>query len=175
MRTLTFDPLIPSSLWLTLAALVDGLTAFRQEFAGQYWLEVFVVAGVNDSPQQVAKMRTLIERINPDRVQVNTATRPTAEAEVGAVPAVRLAEIARELGPRAEVIADFKAQTASGATEISDEAVLALVARHPAPAEEIAAALGAKLEQVARTLAALDAAGQIKSSRRGGKTYYEVM
>ena len=159
---------------LTLAALVDGLAAFRQEFSGQYWLEVFVVAEVNDSPEQVAKMQALVERINPDRVQVNTATRPTADAEVAAVPATRLAEIARELGPKAEVIADFKTQASGGAAEITDEAVLALVARHPATAEEIAAALGAKLEQVGRTLAALEAAGRITHNHRGGKIYYEA-
>lgn len=161
---------------LTLAALVDGLAAFRKEFAGQYWLEVFIVAGVNDSPEQVAKMRALIERINPDRVQVNTATRPTADADVGMVTTARLAEIAQELGPKAEVIADFKASAASGASaaELRDEDVLALLARHPATAEEIAAALGTTLEQAGRVVAALEAAGRITHNHRGGKIYFEA-
>jgi wyosine [tRNA(Phe)-imidazoG37] synthetase (radical SAM superfamily) len=172
---------------LTLAGLVDGLAAFRREFAGKYWLEVFVVAGVNDSPEQVAKMRGLIERINPDRVQVNTATRPTAEAEVGAVPAARLAEIARELGLKAEVIAEFKAKAApspyplpsrergeEAAAEISPEAVLALILRRPVTAEDIAAGLGAASGEVARVVAALGAAGRITVNHRGGKIYYEA-
>jgi wyosine [tRNA(Phe)-imidazoG37] synthetase (radical SAM superfamily) len=159
---------------LTLAALVDGLAAFRKEFAGQYWLEVFIVAGVNDSPEQVAKMRGLIDRINPDRVQVNTATRPTADSDVVAIAAARLAEIARELGPKAEVIADFKSAAPATVAALGDEQVLALLARHPATSEEMAGALGATLEQVARVLAVLEAAERITSSRRGGKIYYEA-
>jgi wyosine [tRNA(Phe)-imidazoG37] synthetase (radical SAM superfamily) len=159
---------------LTLAALVEGLAAFRREFAGKYWLETFFVAGVNDSPEQVAKMRALVERIGPDRVQVNTATRPTAEAEVGAVGAARLAEIAQALGPKAEVIADFKAQASGGAAKISEEAVLAMILRRPVTAEDIAAGLGATMGEVERVVAGLGTAGRITSNQRGGKVYYEA-
>ena len=58
---------------------VEGLCVFRQEYAGQIWLEVFFCQGVNTSDEQVEKMRAIIERIAPDRIQLNTSVRPTVD------------------------------------------------------------------------------------------------
>jgi wyosine [tRNA(Phe)-imidazoG37] synthetase (radical SAM superfamily) len=159
---------------LTLAALVDGLVAFRREFRGPLWLEVFFVAGVNDTPDQVEKLRRLIERIGPDRVQLNTAARPPAEAGVEAVPPERLAEIAAGLGPRAEVIAPFKGQADRAAGGLQAEAVLAMIRRRPVTAEDIAAGLGAHPAEVVKALGLLLESRRIRRTDRGGKSYFEA-
>ncbi|HOX06170.1 MAG TPA: radical SAM protein [Planctomycetota bacterium] len=91
---------------LDFRRMVDGLVAFRGRFRGQLWLEVMLVAGVNDSEDEVRRIAALAGRIRPDRVQLNTAVRPPAESSVRPVPPERLAELARLFDPPAEVIAE---------------------------------------------------------------------
>jgi len=159
---------------LTLEGLVEGIAAFRREFAGQLWLEVFLVAAVNDGDEQVSKIARLIERIGPDRVQLNTATRPTAEVGVGAVSPARLADIARRLGHGAEVVAGFAAQKRTAETELQQEQVLAMVRRRPVTADDIAAGLGAHRNEVAKAVGHLLESGAVVRTERGGRTYFEA-
>ena len=171
----TFQTINRPARGLTLAGLVNGLVAFRHGFSGQMWLEVFLVAGRNDSDEQVEKIGKLIEQINPDRVHLNTATRPTADAEVRPVAADRLAEIAATLGERAEVVAGFKAHHAPGQSRITDRQVLAMIRRRPVTAEDIAAGLGAHPNEVAKAVGHLLESGAIRRTDRGGLVYFEAI
>jgi wyosine [tRNA(Phe)-imidazoG37] synthetase (radical SAM superfamily) len=58
---------------LDFDSFVRGLIDFRDQYRGQYWLEVFLVEGLNTSPEQLGKIRAILERIRPDKIQVNTA------------------------------------------------------------------------------------------------------
>src|SRR5208283_4630270 len=104
----TFQAINRPAAGLTLARVAEGLEALRREYRGQIWLEVFLVEGVNSSPEQVRKIGAITERIQPDRIQLNTAVRPTAEPDVKALSEAALTELAKLLGPKAEVIADFR-------------------------------------------------------------------
>ena len=57
--------------------MVEGLAAFTRRCAGQVWLEVMLVAGLNDTPEAVSKIAGLVRETRPDRVQLNTVVRPT--------------------------------------------------------------------------------------------------
>ena len=172
----TFQTINRPARGLTLAGLVNGLVAFRHRFSGQMWLEVFLVAGRNDSDEQIEKIGKLIERINPDRVQLNTATRPTADAEVRPVAPERLGEIAALLGERAEVVAGFKARAAQGEeSRITAEVVLAMIRRRPVTAEDIAAGLGAHPAEVAKAVGHLLESGAVARTDRDGRAYFEAI
>ena len=89
---------------IDLQGIIDGLVAFRKEYKGQFWLEVMIVKGVNDQPEHIAKLKAAIDRINPDKVQLNSPVRKTAEP--GVVPADRstLEQICAALGPNCEIV-----------------------------------------------------------------------
>ena len=55
--------------------MVEGLIRFREEYTGAYWLEVFLLAGVNTPEVEIEKLKACIHSIQPDRVQANTVTR----------------------------------------------------------------------------------------------------
>jgi wyosine [tRNA(Phe)-imidazoG37] synthetase (radical SAM superfamily) len=93
--------------------LISGLCLFRNEFAGQIWLEVFLIEGLNTNASQIGEIKKAIERIQPDKVQLNTAVRPTTLAGIKKVDAKKLEEIAQELGEKCEVIADFSSARCS--------------------------------------------------------------
>jgi wyosine [tRNA(Phe)-imidazoG37] synthetase (radical SAM superfamily) len=170
----TFQAVNRPARGLTLEGLVAGLVTFRREFRGQFWLEVFLAAGRNDSDEQVAAMGRLIERINPDRIDLNTATRPTADADVRAVSPERLAAIAARLGPKAHVVASFKASRITEAMAVNENQVLAMIRRRPVTLDDIAVGLGAHANEVAKVVGHLLESGLIRRSDRGGLAYYEA-
>jgi len=53
---------------LAFEQVVEGLVAFREEFSGQYWLEVLAVAPWTSGLAQMEKIATLARRIRPVRV-----------------------------------------------------------------------------------------------------------
>ncbi|MCX7804327.1 MAG: radical SAM protein [Planctomycetota bacterium] len=102
---------------LDFRRVVEGMEAFRREYCGQIWLEVFLVAGLNTTEDQIEKMCRMAERIAPDKVQLNTAVRPPAEKGVTAPTMAELEQIRAAFGPAAEIIAEFggrKTQTPGG-------------------------------------------------------------
>ena len=87
--------------------LISGLCDFRNEFAGQIWLEVFLVEGLNTNARQIGLIKNIIERIRPDKVHLNTAVRPTAQVDIKKVGLEKMEAIATNLGGNCEVVTDF--------------------------------------------------------------------
>ncbi len=160
---------------LVFADFVKGLCAMRQDFHGEYWIEVFMVPGLNDSDAQVRRIAELARRVEPDRIHLNTAVRPPTDQTVRALSYERMTALARFFTPTADVAAGGRpADGAAGGHAVGDltERLCALVSRHPAPAEDIAAALGVDAEALGTLLAELVREGRLKAGARDGTVFY---
>jgi wyosine [tRNA(Phe)-imidazoG37] synthetase (radical SAM superfamily) len=60
---------------LDLTTIINGLELFRREFTGEFRLEVLVSAGINDTPDELAALKRVIDRLQPDEIQLNTVYR----------------------------------------------------------------------------------------------------
>jgi predicted Rossmann fold nucleotide-binding protein DprA/Smf involved in DNA uptake len=151
-----------------------GLRAFRAEFAGEFWLEVFLMAGVNAEPGQVARIAALANDLRPDRVQLNTAVRPPADPRAQAVPLAALHSLAGLFSPVAEVPSAPAAAPAPAGDAGGDRAraVFDLVSRHPATAADVAASLGMDVAVARSILAELERSGRLRSEPRGAQLFY---
>ena len=89
---------------LRLDEIVRGLISLRKEFSGQIWLEVMLVRGINDDLRQIKKLREIIEKINPQKIQLNSPVRSTAEPNCLAVDKSKLEKIKEILGEKCEII-----------------------------------------------------------------------
>ena len=98
---------------ISVEKVISGLCAFRDEFAGQIWLEVFLVEGINTGPDQIARIKEAADRIRPDKIQLNTAVRPTADPNIVPLDAERLQAIAARLGPGAKLSLIFRRPVAT--------------------------------------------------------------
>jgi len=67
---------------VSVARIISGLIEFRQEYAGQIWLEVFIVPGLNSDVTELQKIKETIMRIKPDKIQLNSLDRPGTERNV---------------------------------------------------------------------------------------------
>ena len=94
---------------LRIEEIISGLIQFRKEYRGQIWLEILFCRGVNDGKEEIEKLKEVIERIEPDRIQLNTPVRPPAEDFVFPLTLGQLEEIRKTLGDKAEIIPEFTA------------------------------------------------------------------
>jgi wyosine [tRNA(Phe)-imidazoG37] synthetase (radical SAM superfamily) len=154
--------------------MVDGLAAFREEFPGQYWLEVLLLDGRTSNESEVEKIAAHARRVRPDRIQLNTATRPPADSLAKPVPRARLTRLARLFDPPAEVIADFSHPVRSEAASAVAADVLATLRRRPCTLPDLVAALDLHRNEVLKYLDALADRGLIQHTVRGSDVYYRA-
>jgi len=195
---------------LSFDRLVDGLLKFRQDFSGELWMEVFMVPGLNAARDQVEAIAALARTIRPDRIQLNTAVRPTARQNVPPLSESQLRSLAGCFAPAAEVIARFapggvplrdsprrlvrhslgdggsaslfarplrrdtsaEPGAPSGSQRADKAAVLAMLARRPCTAEDVAHAFALNREEAETRVLELIAEHAVRKEVRNGETYY---
>lgn len=152
--------------------MVGGLETFTREFPGEVWLEILLVRGVNDHPQELEALARLVKRINPARVQLNTVVRPPAH--VGeALSFSELEALLPLFGPRAEVVA-YPTDKKARERESLREAIVETVARRPCSKEDIAKVLGLSGLEVAKYLGELLEEGRLEAVRHGNQIFYRT-
>jgi wyosine [tRNA(Phe)-imidazoG37] synthetase (radical SAM superfamily) len=159
---------------ISIEKVISGLCAFRNEFAGQIWLEVFFVDGLNTDSEQIAKIKDVIKRICPDKVQLNTAVRPTAEPNVKIVDAEKLQSIADQLGDKCEVIADFLPRHHIEHIKRKAEDVLSMLKRRPCTLEDICGSLDIRRNEALKYISYLKQQGVIHSEEKDGKIFFKA-
>lgn len=158
---------------ITFERLLDGLTAFRQEFQGNYWLEVFLLAGYTSIEAEVKKIAKKAKEIGPDLVQLNTCVRPPAEDFAYPVGWRRLVELADFFAPPAEVIVDFETSTSPTVSTSDAGGILQMLQRRPCTAIDIAAGLGIRQAEVLTEIEILVQEGSVEARKVGrGRTHY---
>lgn len=159
---------------LTAVQVIEGLVEFRRQFPGKIWLEVLFVQGMNDDDDEVWLLRQAIDRITPDKVQINTVVRPPSEPWARPVPHERLEQIRSMLGPRAEIISPARERSCAPAPLPSDQEILNVVARRPMSAVDVASGLGVDAGPIVSALDALVATGRLRLVEFEGQKFYAV-
>jgi wyosine [tRNA(Phe)-imidazoG37] synthetase (radical SAM superfamily) len=114
---------------LQFEEVVEGLENFSKTFEGQLWIEIMLMAGVNDDDESLKRYTELLEHIHYDKLYVNTPVRPPAESDVMAIDHAKMrhaAELLNGISIDLLVSQGFH-------SEIKDDyqAVLSIIKRHP--------------------------------------------
>jgi len=158
---------------LRVQDIVAGLEQFRESFNGKLWIEIMLVAGVNDGEESLVAVRKSLDRIHPDQVHVSIPIRPPAERQVRPPAPRDIARARAILGSRAQT--DLASPREFGTTGSSDplEAVEMILRRHPMREDEILTALAeCRPHDIRPALVRLAESGRIQSVEYGGITYY---
>ncbi|NDV18081.1 radical SAM protein [Pseudodesulfovibrio sp. JC047] len=155
------------------AGIADGLLEFKKEFKGKIFLEILLAEGINDTDENLGRLKNFCERLAPDRVDVVTLTRP------GTVKGVRPVD--------GEVLSRWRMTLESGKTgvqthQVTDrttistkhvtEFVIASLTRRPQTVSQLAQALNVDPKQVQFAVEALLKKGEILPRDDRGETYY---
>jgi wyosine [tRNA(Phe)-imidazoG37] synthetase (radical SAM superfamily) len=172
---------------INIKNVVSGLCQFRKEFDGQIWLEVFFIESINTGDEQIASIKKAIELIKPDKIHLNTAVRPTAEANIKRLNAEHLQAIAERLGPHCEVIADFSKTRGTLSSSIDSQetftphkkrsstasALLSMLKRRPCSLSDICAGLDIKPNDALKHIHDLQEGGFILIERKDGNVFFK--
>jgi wyosine [tRNA(Phe)-imidazoG37] synthetase (radical SAM superfamily) len=147
---------------LKIDSIINGLEAFRKEFAGELRLEVLLVEGINDSQSELEKMRDAARRILPDAIDLNTVARPPADSSASALTSERMAEVAEFFGEKARAVLPSK-KMHHGVPGEAAKKILSLLRRRPCSFAEICSSLGLGTDEAAAALAAMSRKGLVTS------------
>jgi wyosine [tRNA(Phe)-imidazoG37] synthetase (radical SAM superfamily) len=158
---------------LKIEEIISGLIQFRSQYRGQIWLEILFCRGFNDGKEEIEKLKEVIERIEPDRVQLNTPVRPPAEDFAFPLTLGQLEKIRERLGDKAEIIPEFTAPLGEEFNSFKDGEILNLIKRRPCTTEDISKALGLRIDEVVKHLDHLTKTGAIRYRMYEYRCYYE--
>ncbi len=151
---------------LSLDRLVEGLESFRREYRGAYHLEILLVRGINDTPAHLRDLAALVQRIGPDRVELNTVVRPPAQPGLEGLTAEAMKEAAAFFTScPVDVLGAYETRGNIGDEESLEERIVQLVRRRPCSMEEMADALGVPLETLKQVLQTLCKGGRLEFRR----------
>jgi wyosine [tRNA(Phe)-imidazoG37] synthetase (radical SAM superfamily) len=158
---------------LKIDEIILGLIQFRKQYRGQIWLEVVFCRGINDDKEEIERLKEVIERIQPDRVQLNTPVRPPAEEFAYPLTTTQLEEIREKLGDKTEIISEFAAPLGEEFNSVKDTEILNLIKRRPCTTEDISKALGLRIDEVVKYLDHLRKTGAVRYRMYEHRCYYE--
>jgi wyosine [tRNA(Phe)-imidazoG37] synthetase (radical SAM superfamily) len=137
---------------LRIEEIISGLIQFRKQYQGQIWLEILFCRSANDNKEEIERLKEVIERIEPDRIQLNKPVRPPAEDFVFPLTSGQLEEIRERLGDKAEIICELAAPLREEFNSVKDTEILNLIKRRPCTTEDISKALGLRIDEVLKHL-----------------------
>ena len=161
---------------LDLDTYIDGMVRFRRDFAGQVWLEVFIVPGLNDTPTELTALKQAIEKIAPDRVQLNTLDRP---GTVNNIRAADRAELEQVLDvwqlDNAGIIAHAPDRRQLAAyRKDAESAILETIARRPCTLEDLTRILDLHANEVNKYLDVLEAGQAVEAVNQPRGFFYRL-
>ncbi len=59
--------------------LIQGFIDFKKRFEGRFWIEVMLLKGINDTKEELLKIKEKLDLIKPDRIDINVPIRPPVE------------------------------------------------------------------------------------------------
>jgi len=115
--------------------IIEGMKTFRKCYHGELVIEILVVEGLNDTPEEFCLLNNALQEIKPDRIDVGTIDRPPAY-DVKGVSIDTLIELSHFLENLPVSIA-YKKNYIAQKRSFSKEEILELLKRRPQSIEDI--------------------------------------
>ena len=159
---------------LSVERVIEGIVEFRRVYKGQIWLEILFCKGVNDTQEELQKMKEVVERIQPDLIHLNTVVRPPSEDWVKPLSQKEMEEIKAFFGERASIISEFDRHLTYVTKEDIKDGILRILKRRPLSLVDLSKWTGIPREELEEQITSLSQEGKIKSRTHGNSIYYEI-
>jgi wyosine [tRNA(Phe)-imidazoG37] synthetase (radical SAM superfamily) len=153
--------------------MMDGLVEFREIFNGQIWLEILFCKGVNDTREELHRMKKAVGLIRPDLIHLNTVVRPPSEAWALPLGQKEMEEIRDFFGEKASIISEFNRHIPPARERDVKEEILRILKRRPLSLLDLSEGMGISQHEIEQDIGLLLNEGRIKSRIFGDTVYYE--
>lgn len=162
---------------IDFAKMVEGLIEFRKVFKGEYWLEIFLLKGINDSEEELKDIVKIVRKIKPDRIQLITATRRTADEKAKALNDEELKNIKKYFNSNCDIEVDIPTVSENikgNAKKITEEDIVNFLIRQPDTAYLIAKSFNEEEKKVKELLDLLIKKNKVREEVVNGVVSYAV-
>jgi wyosine [tRNA(Phe)-imidazoG37] synthetase (radical SAM superfamily) len=156
---------------LDLPAIIRGIKDLRMQYNGLIFLEVILLAGINDTEKEIEGLKRAIEEISPDRIQLNTVIRPPSNIKARPVSPSRMEEIKNYFGDMAQIIAYSPAENKTEPDPVNSS-IIEMAKRRPVRMTDIAQALNITNEETMSMLKDMIRKGEISERPHEGEIFY---
>jgi len=157
---------------LRLSDVIRGIKHLRESYRGELHVEVMLLAGLNDSDEELAGIKQALAEIRPDRIPLNTVVRPPADPGALSLDRGKMEEVKTFLGVKAEVVAFIPPRHRDQAYASLSDAVVEMAKRRPVRTRDMAHVLGLPIDEVEKLVKGLRVKGHLRSQEHLGETYY---
>ncbi len=156
--------------------VINGLIKLREEFKNEIWLEIFIIKNLNDTEEELRNLKTALEKIKPNLVQLNSLDRPGTEEWVESVPEERMKEIAEFFKPmNAEIIAKYKRKNiAQKEDQDLSQKIIGTLQRRPCTIDDLSNSLGISSKEILRTVNELVKKNILLPQKKTRGVFYKV-
>ncbi|NCD33036.1 MAG: radical SAM protein [Spartobacteria bacterium] len=176
ITTAAFERINRPEKSLTVEKYLQGLIDFRNEFSNKLLLEIFILPGYNDQPEELQALHEALVKIRPDAVQLNTLDRPGTIPGLHACSTEQLERIVRDWKTdNVEIIAASVSRKAMPAYRQDAESVIwQTIVRRPCTLEDLVSMLGMHRSEINKYLDVLSGQGRIESITEPRGTFYQI-
>ncbi len=152
---------------------VEGLSIFREEYSGQFWLEVMLVKDLNDTQEALKRIAKVIEKIKPEKVHLGLPIRPPAEQWVRPSDEEGIMRAMTILGEVSVIASPLEGKFDLSGDENIVDAIIAIITRHPMSEDQLIRTLNhyPKTQQD-KILGALKTSKHARIVERYGKKFW---
>ena len=155
--------------------MIQGLIDFCGEYEGEIWLEVLLLRDITDKPEDVQKIAELGKKLNPHKIQINTATRPSAVPFSKPVTWERLQELKGIFGDKSEIIVSPKSTQDKKSNLVNTNDILSMLHRRPCSLLDVAQGLCISEDATAAALKEMLRQNLIEEEMVQDTIYYKAL
>jgi wyosine [tRNA(Phe)-imidazoG37] synthetase (radical SAM superfamily) len=163
----------PHSL-IELSAIIEGMKKFRDTYKGNIWLEIMLIKNVNDSIEELRRLKKVVEYLGVEKVQLNTVIRPPVDKTTDSISITELNKISEYFGHGCEVICDFEKGVEKKEGDDWLEMVLDILKRRSLTLNDIVKITGIPEHKVKSNLITMEAEGKIKQFHFEDNIFYII-
>jgi len=158
----------------SIEKVIEGMVEFRKVYKGQIWLEILFCKGVNDSKEELLKMKKVVDQILPDRIHLNTVVRPPSEKWATPLNQKEIEKIRDFFGEKAEIISEFDRHPSAVSEKDIREEILEILKRRPLSLSDLSKGMGIPQNELDEYIKPLAQEGKIQTRIFGDSIYYEI-
>ncbi|MCD6328936.1 MAG: radical SAM protein [Candidatus Cloacimonetes bacterium] len=161
---------------INISEIINGLIDFRKEFSGKIWLEIFIITGINDTDEEIEKLHAVLNKINPDLIQLNSLDRPGTENWVVPADEETLEKFKKKFADLPVVtISNYQNREKIGSYNLKiEDAILSTISRRPCTAEDLSEILDIHIAELNKYLDTLHENGRIEAVKKPRGIFFKT-
>ena len=156
--------------------IIDSIAELRNEYSGKLVIEFFIVPGQNDTPEELALIKSALDKIRPDALQINSLDRPGTSSLVTKPDDARLEQIAAffdNVDVQLVKRPDYLVKTPQG-RELLRRKIISTVKRRPSTIEDLMVIVGMAREELLTVIEGYIDEGLIKTEEGERGIFYRA-